>query len=110
MKLMLQNPTVRLWCLSGLTGMVLMAGILLEDGQARTHTSSPIHTSLQASKLNLHTHSPETVIAGKLHVLKSGRKHTPENSEIHNLVVDKKPAKKKMGLAILFLRILAEEG
>ena len=110
MKLMLQNPTVRLWCLSGLTGMVLMAGTLLEDSQARTYTSSPIHTSLQASKLNLHMHSPETVIAGKLHTLKSGREHTPEISDIHKLVADKKPAKKRMGLAILFLRILAEKG
>ena len=60
MKQILQNPTARLWCLSGLTGMVLMAGVLLDEGQARTYSPSPDIASIQINELNLHTPSSET--------------------------------------------------
>ena len=66
MKQILQNPTTaRVWCLSGLTGMVLLAGLLLGEGQARTYTPSPIIAPLQVNKQNLQTHLSETVNAGK---------------------------------------------
>ena len=57
MKPILQNPTARLWCLSGLTGMVLMAGVLLEEGQARTY--SPSHRLYASEELGFLRQDPQ---------------------------------------------------
>lgn len=110
MKTILQNTKARVWCLSGLTGMVLMAGLLLEEGQARTYTPSPVSTSISVSQVKLETGPSESMNTKALQNDKS-----KENKKIQDLTdqeqrVDKKPAKKRMGLAILFLGILAEEG
>ncbi|MDH3770352.1 MAG: hypothetical protein OET79_05125 [Nitrospirota bacterium] len=110
MKQILQNPTARLWCLSGLTGMVLMAGVLLEEGQARTYSPSPDIASLQINELNLHMPSSETINAGKSQTLKTSQEQKVKDPVTHVQVTDKNPAKKRMGLAILFLGILAKEG
>ncbi len=110
MKQFLQNPTARLWCLSGLTGIVLMAGVLLEEGQARTYSISPDIASLQINELNLYTPSSETINSGKSQTLKTSREQKVKDPVTHVLVAEKTLAKKRMGLAILFLGILAEEG
>ena len=110
MKQILQNPTARLWCLSGLTGMVLMAGVLLDEGQARTYSPSPDIVSIQINELNRHTPSSETSNAGKSQTLKTSREQKVIDPVTHKQVADKQPAKKRMGLAILFLGLLAEEG
>lgn len=110
MKLILQISTARLWCLYGLTGMVLMAGVLLEEGQARTYSPSRDIASLQFKKLNLTIHSVETTDAGKSQPLKSSRERKVKDPATHKQVADKNPTKKMMGLGILFLGILAEEG
>jgi len=110
MKQILQNPTAKLWFLSGLTGMVLMAGLLLEEGQARTYPPSPDIASLQINELNLNTPSSESLNAGKSQTLKTSREQKVKDSVTHVQGTDKNPAKKRMGLAILFLGILAEEG
>ncbi len=110
MKQILQNPTARVWCLSGLTGMILLAGLLLGEGQARTYTPSPVIAPLQINKQNLQTHLSETINPGKSRPLKSNREQKTIDPATHKQVPDKQPAKKRMGLAILFLGILAEEG
>jgi len=110
MKQILQNPTARVWFLSGLTGMVLIAGLLLEEGQARTYTPSPTIAPLQVNKQNLQTNLSDTINPGKSQALKSSREQKDKNPATHKQVADKQPAKKRMGLAILFLGILAEEG
>ena len=110
MKQILQNPTARIWCLSGLTGIVLMAGLLLEEGQARTYTPSPMIAPLQVNKQNLQTHLTETINPEESQPLISTREQTTKNPVTHKQVADKQPAKKRMGLAILFLGLLAEEG
>jgi hypothetical protein len=110
MKQILQNPTARVWFLSGLTGMVLIAGLLLEEGQARTYTPSPTIAPLQVNKQNLQTNLSDTIYPGKSQSLKSSRGQKAKNPATNKQVADKKPAKKRMGLAILFLGILAEEG
>jgi hypothetical protein len=110
MKQILQNPTARVWFLSGLTGMVLIAGLLLEEGQARIYTPSPTIAPLQVNKQNLQTNLSDTISPGKSQPLKSNREQKAKNPATHNQVADKQPAKKRMGLAILFLGILAEEG
>ncbi len=110
MKTILQNAKARFWCLSGLTGMVLMAGLLLEEGQARTYTPSPVPTSISVSQVKLETDSLESMNTKALQ-----KDQSKGNKKIQDLTdqeqrADKKPAKKRMGLAILFLGILAEEG
>ena len=110
MKQILQNPTARVWFLSGLTGMVLIAGLLLEEGQARTYTPSPTIAPLQINKQNLHTHLSDRINPGKSQPLKSSREQKTTDPATHKQVEDKQPAKKRMGLAILFLGLLAEEG
>lgn len=87
-----------------------MTGVLLGEGQARTATPSPVMTSIQANKLNLPTHSSETVSTEISPVFKSIREQKTKDSVTHKQVADKNPEKKKMGMAILFLGILAEEG
>ena len=109
MKKILQNPKARVWFLSGLTGMVLIAGLLLEEGQARTYTPSII-APLQVNKQNLQTYLPETINPPKSQALKSSLEQETRNPATHKQAPDKQPAKKRMGLAILFLGILAEEG
>ena len=110
MKQILQDSTARLWCLSGLTGIVLMAGVLLEEGQARTYDPSPAITSLQVNKPNLQTGLLETIYAGKSQTLRSSQEKKAQDPATHNHVAAKNLQKKRMGLAILFLGILAEEG
>ena len=110
MKQILQNPTARVWCLSGLTGMVLMAGLLLEEGQARTYTPSPTIAPLQVNKQNLQTQLSDTINPGKSQSLQSSREQKTKDPATHIRAEDKQPAKKRMGLAILFLGILAEDG
>ena len=87
-----------------------MAGVLLEEGQARTYSPSPDIASLQINELNLHTPSSETINAGKSQPLKTSRELKSEDLVTHVQVTDKNPAKKRMGFAILFLGILAEKG
>jgi hypothetical protein len=110
MKQILQNPTARVWFLSGLTGMVLIAGLLLEEGQARTYTTSPTIAPLQVNKQNLQTHLPDTINPWESHSFEASREQKTQTSATHKQVEDKQPAKKRMGLAILLLGILAEEG
>ena len=87
-----------------------MAGVLLEEGQARTYSPSPDIASLQIHELSLHTPSAETINAGKSPTLNTSREQKVKYPVTHKQVEDKQPAKKRMGLAILLLGVLAEEG
>ena len=111
MKTFLHDPAIRIWGLSGLTGMVLMAGVLLEEGQARTYSPSPENSSIQTSRLNVHTHSFGSIItqesSGKNVVTEQKTLALATEKEVSNKNLAKK---KRMGLAILFLGILAKEG
>lgn len=109
MQQILQNPTTRLWCLSGLTGLALMVGVLLGESQARTSASSPAVPSMQANKLNLHTQPSKSIDSEKSQSLKSIWSEERENSDALKQESKKHPAKKRMGLAILFLGIGSKE-
>lgn len=87
-----------------------MTGVLLEEGQARTYNPSQDIASLHVKELNLKTHTSETINYAKSQSLKSSQEQKSEDPATHKQVADTKPAKKRMGLAILFLGILAEEG
>ena len=86
-----------------------MAGVLLEEGQARPYSPSPDVASLQINELNLHTPSSETINAGKSQTLKTSREQKVKDPVTHVQVTDKNLAKKRMGLAMLFLGILTEK-
>jgi len=90
--------------------MVLMAGVLLEEGQARTYSPSSVMASLQVTQLNLQTNSSESINAGKSPPHESSREHKTKIPAAQEHVKDKNSAQKQMGLAMLFLGILAEEG
>lgn len=110
MNTILQDSTTRSWCLSGLTVMVLMAGVLLEEGQARTYLPSPENSSIQTSRLNRHAQSSESTKTVKLEPLNTSLEQKANSPIFQKEGTNKNPEKKKMGLAILFLGILAEEG
>ena len=110
MRTILQESTTRIWCLSGLTGLVLMAGVLLEEGQARTNAPTPEYSSTQTSRLNRHAPSSESTKIVKPNSRNTSMEEETNGPATQKEGTDKKPAKKRMGLAILFLGILAEEG
>ena len=87
-----------------------MAGLLLEEGQARTYTPSPDIAPLQVNKQNLQKHWAEKSNPEESQPFKSTREQKTKNSVTHEQVADRQPAKKRMGLAILFLGLRAEEG
>lgn len=109
MNTILQESTTRIWCLSGLTGLVLMAGVLLEEGQARTYSPSPEHSSIQTSRLNRHAPSSESTKILKPDPRNTSLEEKTNGPAYQKEGADKNPTKKRMGLAILFLGILAEE-
>ncbi|MDH3503319.1 MAG: hypothetical protein OEM58_02175 [Nitrospirota bacterium] len=104
-----QQPTTRSWRLLGLTGMVLSVALLLNEGQART---LPIPSPVQSIKVQSNHH---TEMASTVRPLENNRgsqstklAQHPEvgTQEMNN---QEKPHKKKLGLAILFLGMLAEK-
>jgi hypothetical protein len=110
MKYLQRNPTVRLWCLSGLTGMVLVAGVIFEEGQARVYSPSSVSVSVKSHTLITQTPASHPIKTGKASTLRSAWKQPSKASEAHDPGNDKKLEKKRMGLAMLFMGLLAEEG
>jgi hypothetical protein len=109
MKQRFGHPTTWLWYFLGLTGMALVATIFLEDGYARTLTTPPLIQSVKVQD----THSME--MASKACPL-------PKNGRLRSMLLnshpekvgqemdhEEKPNKKKLGLAIIFLGVLAEK-
>ena len=103
MKKILQNPKARVWFLSGLTGMVLIAGLLLEEGQARTYTPS-ITAPLQVNKQNLQTHLSERIKPKKSQVLKSSLEQETRNPSHAQAGARQTTSQKKNGPCDLVLR------
>jgi len=110
MKHLRQNPTARIWFLSGLTGMVLMAGVLLGEGQARVSAPSSVSVSVQSHALIPQTTASHRLKTAQTQSLSSSRKQPAKDFTPQDQLDDKKLEKKRMGLAMLFIGILAEEG
>jgi len=88
-----------------------MAGGLLEEGQARTYSPSPVNFSIQTSRLNVHTPSSDSMSMEESSATKVDLEQKASVLAKEENMAGKSPAmKKRMGLAILFLGILAEEG
>lgn len=104
-----QQPTIRSWRLLGLTGMALSVAFFLNEGQART---LPMPSPIQS--VNVQS-TPPTEMASKMSPLEKHRgsqstklTQHPEvgTQEMNN---EDKPHKKKFGLAILLLGVLAKK-
>jgi len=108
MKSILHDTITRNWSLSGLIGLILIGCVLLEEGQARTYSPPAVNQSLETTTLNPRQTSSESLMTGHL---SGGKASREEKAKVPALkkVEDKNPEKKRMGLAILFLGILAEE-
>lgn len=87
-----------------------MAGLLLEEGQARTFDPSPVNSSIQTIELNRHAQSSESTKTAQPEPFHTYLEQKANSPTIQKEGTDKNPAKKRMGLAILFLGILAKEG
>ncbi len=98
------TSTSRFKCIAALIGLALMTGVLLEDGQARTY--SPSVATNQVSKLDASAH------AVRIHQTQPPKPTVKEQGPTFAIQTEAKkhPAKKRMGLAMLFLGILAEKG
>jgi hypothetical protein len=109
MKQPLDHPRTRRWCLVGLIGIVLSATVLLDKGQARTLTTTPPMQSVRAQDLHATGIASKPDPSGKNRVTQST--NLPHNPEVvpHEIPNEEKPHKKKFGLAILFLGVLAEK-
>jgi hypothetical protein len=109
MKHLLHYPTAKLWCLVSIIGIVLAATVFLDEGQARTQTTPPPLPSVKAQDLH------PTGIASKPNPQGKNRVARSTNLTYHPEVVaqemanEENPNKKKFGLAILFLGLLAEK-
>jgi hypothetical protein len=113
MKPILHHPTTREWCLLSLTGMAMTAAIFLGEGQAGILSTPPRLPSINDQ------HSPPSGIMPKTsfslisrdlqsttitHYSQMAQKVAQTRESEKNL------QKKKVGLAILFLGVLAENG
>ena len=109
MKTIFHNLALRTWVLGGLAGLTILTGVFLGDGQARTYSPSTgtspgqvailkplIPLSLSQSMIKS---EPPTIISGQVTNIPSK----------HKDIVTKKSAKKRMGLAMIFLGALAKK-
>jgi hypothetical protein len=109
MKHIFHHPTARLWAVSGLTGMVLLAGILLDEGQAGTMTTPPIIEGTQIQNQTLQKIHKDSIDLVKKSERDSGPMNARKEGRHQDSVNKQEPAKKKLGLALLFLGVLAEK-
>ena len=107
------EPKSNVFCLTGILAALLLSIGMLTDGNAHTASfitvpppSSPVETEVEASP-------PQTVEVHHKKAWKESGELSPRFAKLgdmENSADDDQPKKKKMGLALLFLGILAEEG
>ena len=101
------HPTARLWIVTGLTGMVLLAGILLDEGHAGPF-STPLNTEVMPiQKLTVEQSHKYSRISGKMLEKKSTPWDQKKDGIKQNSVRKQEPGKKRLGLALFFLGALA---
>ena len=109
MKTILQNSDIKTWCYRGLAGLTIMAGVFLEDGLARTYSPFPANSLAQVMPLNPLTNLPSSKTIKKTESPTNISKQIAIIPSNNNHLIAKEPAKKRMGLAIIFLGALAKE-
>ena len=107
MKHFLKHTTKKQWGFMGLAGLMLLAGLLLGEGQAKTVSHShPFATNTYSEILKPDTPG-QTVSPARLQqkLNKSPEKSVAEK----DMGLKSRKEKKKAGLAILFLGVLAKK-
>jgi len=107
------EPKSNIFCLTGILAAVLLSIGILTDGNAHTASfmaepppPTPVETEVEASP-------PQSVEVHHKKASKESGEPGPRFAklgDIENTANDDQPKKKKMGLALLFLGILAEQG
>lgn len=87
-----------------------MAGILLQEGQARTYSPSPRNSSIAVTSMDRPTGSAQLMTTKQSEIRRATPGQRADISARQKDIADKNHAKKRMGLAMLFSRTLAEEG
>ncbi len=112
MKQTFQKSSTHLWCLYGFTGIVLMGGVLFENNLGHTLVSLPVNSTLQINQQNHSTRPPELARVSPFHLVKSKDTQHLTQSKFSGTSAQN-PArnleKRRMGLAILFLGMVAEK-
>ncbi len=107
-----QKSSTHLWCLYGFTGIVLMGGVLFENNLGHTLVSLPVNSTLQIYQQNHPTRLPKTARMSPFHLVKAkDTQHLTQST--FSGTSTQNPArnleKKRIGLAILFLGMVAEK-
>ena len=103
-------PRSNVFCLTGILASLLLLTGFLNDGNAHTASfSSPPPSLTQTSNVDEYplTQTLESWNKKKEFNTSTGKHH---RDQLLEEIKDAHPKKKKMGLALLFLGILAEEG
>ena len=109
MKQVLHHPTARRCCLVGLTGIALSAAVFFGEGQARTLATSP---PIQSVKIQgpLSSAAATKTYPGEKHRESAATNHARQAEVVaQEMDNDDKSSKKRLGLAIIFLGVLAEK-
>jgi hypothetical protein len=104
-----QQPNTRSWRLLGLTGLAISVALFLNEGQART---LPISSHIQAITVQSpHITERTSRVRPSEKIPASQSTKLPQRPEVGTQQMDNEDNthRKKLGLAILFLGMLAEE-
>ena len=103
------QPRARLWTICGLAVMILLAGILLEEGYAGPFSTPLTTEGIPIQKPTLEENHKNPMVTGKMLERKS-HPWRPREDENDQIAAQKpEPEKKRLGLALLFLGVLAEK-
>jgi len=103
------QPTTRSWRLLGLTGLALSVALFLNEGQARTLPIPPPMKSVTVQNTHTFEMASKVQPAEKNHAFQLTKLTQRPEVGTREMEHEDKTQKKKLGLAILFLGMLAEK-
>lgn len=109
MKDLLKHMTKKQLGCVGLAGLLFLAGLLLGEGQAKTVTTPPTITSTASQEIPQSRKHTTTSVQSRLPQPSKLQNKTKKNLIREELGLKSSAEKKKAGLAILFLGVLAEK-
>ena len=107
-----REPRSTVFCLTGILASLLLITGLLTDGNAHTASFTMAPTPTVTHDYSQDANSPSQMVETKKkeQVKTAHKSRTYKEDLLQDQEKDAQPGKKRMGLALLFLGILAEEG
>ena len=107
-----REPRSNVFCLTGILASLLLMTGLLTDGNAHTTSFTTVLHSTVFHEYRQHADSASQMAEPqkKEHVKPAHKSRSHKDDLLQDQEKDAQPGKKRMGLALLFLGILAEEG